>query len=92
MISAYYQEIKLRLDSLQQVLPKNAKKAGWNIKQAFHSANGEPELIYSPCWFIEYNTGGKAYSVIVDVCSGCGKETLDSQGSKMEVGKNAKSD
>jgi hypothetical protein len=59
MISAYYQEIKLRLDSLQQVLPKNAKNAGWNIKQAYHSTNGGPELIYSPCWFIEYNTGVK---------------------------------
>ena len=32
---------------------------------------GEPELIYSPWWFIEYNMGGKAYSVIVDACSGC---------------------
>jgi hypothetical protein len=32
---------------------------------------GEPELIYAPWWFIEYNMGGKAYSVIVDACSGC---------------------
>jgi len=32
---------------------------------------GEPELIYSPWWFIEYNMGGRAYSVIVDACSGC---------------------
>jgi hypothetical protein len=32
---------------------------------------GEPELIYSPWWFIEYHMGGKAYSVIVDACNGC---------------------
>ena len=32
---------------------------------------GEPELIYAPWWFIEYNMGGKAYSVIIDACSGC---------------------
>ena len=32
---------------------------------------GEPELIYAPWWFIEYNMGGRAYSVIVDACSGC---------------------
>jgi hypothetical protein len=32
---------------------------------------GEPELIYSPWWFIEYNMGGRAYSVIVDAYSGC---------------------
>jgi hypothetical protein len=35
-----------------------------------HTA-GEPELIYAPWWFIEYNMGGKAYSVIIDACSGC---------------------
>jgi hypothetical protein len=32
---------------------------------------GEPELIYAPWWFIEYNMGGRAFSVIVDACSGC---------------------
>jgi len=31
---------------------------------------GEPELIYSPWWFIEYHMGGRALSVIVDACNG----------------------
>jgi len=31
---------------------------------------GEPELIYSPWWFIEYRMGGRAFSVIVDACNG----------------------
>jgi hypothetical protein len=31
---------------------------------------GEPELIYSPWWFIEYNMGARSFSVIVDACNG----------------------
>jgi len=31
---------------------------------------GEPELIYSPWWFIEYRMGGNSYSVIVDASNG----------------------
>jgi len=31
---------------------------------------GEPELIYSPWWFIEYRMGGRSFSVIVDACNG----------------------
>jgi len=31
---------------------------------------GEPELIYSPWWFIEYRMGGRAFSVILDACNG----------------------
>jgi hypothetical protein len=31
---------------------------------------GEPELIYSPWWFIEYRMGGKSYSMIVDGSNG----------------------
>jgi len=31
---------------------------------------GDPELIYSPWWFIEYRMGGRAFSVIVDACNG----------------------
>ncbi|MEM2914017.1 MAG: hypothetical protein QXH91_01255 [Candidatus Bathyarchaeia archaeon] len=31
---------------------------------------GEPELIYSPWWFIEYRMGGGTFSVIVDACNG----------------------
>lgn len=31
---------------------------------------GEPELIYSPWWFIEYRMGGKSFSVIADACNG----------------------
>ena len=30
----------------------------------------EPELIYSPWWFIEYKMGGNSYSMIVDACNG----------------------
>jgi hypothetical protein len=32
--------------------------------------SGEPELIYSPWWFIEYRMGGRSFSVIVDACNG----------------------
>jgi hypothetical protein len=31
---------------------------------------GEPELIYSPWWFIEYCMGGRSFSVIVEACNG----------------------
>ncbi|MCX6664919.1 MAG: hypothetical protein NT038_02495 [Euryarchaeota archaeon] len=31
---------------------------------------GEPELIYSPWWFIEYRMGGVSFSLIVDACAG----------------------
>jgi hypothetical protein len=31
---------------------------------------GDSELIYSPWWFIEYRMGGRAFSVIIDACSG----------------------
>lgn len=31
---------------------------------------GEPELIYSPWWFIEYRMGGVSYSLIIDACAG----------------------
>lgn len=31
---------------------------------------GEPELIYSPWWFIEYRMGGRSFSVIIDACNG----------------------
>jgi hypothetical protein len=31
---------------------------------------GEPELVYSPWWFIEYRMGGRSFSVIVDACNG----------------------
>ena len=31
---------------------------------------GEPELIYSPWWFIEYRMGGNSYSMIVDASNG----------------------
>jgi hypothetical protein len=31
---------------------------------------GEPELIYSPWWFIEYRMGGRSFSAIIDSCNG----------------------
>jgi hypothetical protein len=31
---------------------------------------GEPELIYSPWWFIEYRMGGNPYSMIIDASNG----------------------
>ncbi|MEM3731680.1 MAG: hypothetical protein QW667_07115 [Candidatus Bathyarchaeia archaeon] len=31
---------------------------------------GEPELIYSPWWFIEYRMGGRSFSTIIDACNG----------------------
>ena len=31
---------------------------------------GEPELIYTPWWFIEYRMGGRSFSAIVDACNG----------------------
>lgn len=31
---------------------------------------GEPELIYSPWWFIEYRMGGRSFSAIIDACNG----------------------
>jgi hypothetical protein len=36
----------------------------------FANPIGEPELIYSPWWFIEYRMGGNSYSTIVDACNG----------------------
>jgi len=30
----------------------------------------EPELIYTPWWFIEYRMGGRSFSTIVDACNG----------------------
>jgi hypothetical protein len=36
----------------------------------FANPMGEPELIYSPWWFIEYRMGGNSYSTIVDACNG----------------------
>jgi hypothetical protein len=36
----------------------------------FPNAIGEPELIYSPWWFIEYRMGGNSYSMIVDASNG----------------------
>ena len=31
---------------------------------------GEPELIYTPWWFLEYKMGGVSYSLIIDACVG----------------------
>jgi hypothetical protein len=31
---------------------------------------GDPELIYTPWWFLEYKMGGVSYSLIVDACVG----------------------
>ncbi len=36
----------------------------------FANPIGEPELIYSPWWFIEYRMGGNSYSMIVDASNG----------------------
>jgi hypothetical protein len=36
----------------------------------FANPIGEPELIYSPWWFIEYRMGGHSYSTIVDASNG----------------------
>lgn len=36
----------------------------------FANPIGEPELIYSPWWFIEYRMGGNSHSTIVDACNG----------------------
>ena len=31
---------------------------------------GDPELIYTPWWFLEYKMGGVSYSLIIDACAG----------------------
>lgn len=36
----------------------------------FANPVSEPELVYSPWWFIEYKMGGKSYSMIVDASNG----------------------
>lgn len=71
MISARYREIGVRMENFQHALQE--------LRTRYHFVSrfsvgaypiGDPELIYSSWWFIEYRMGGRFYSVIVDECNG----------------------
>jgi hypothetical protein len=53
--------------ALQEVRSRYTFVSCFNV---FANPIGEPELIYSPWWFIEYRMGGNAYSMIIDASNG----------------------